>query len=97
MKVLAPPTKCERFISSGTFFENYDITNRKLYMSEHTPLYENEEKRKENNIVETTKFEIYSTKGKMSRTHSMPISALHYHLDKTGILLLSTLVPKIKD
>ena len=59
MKVLAPPTECELSISSGTFFENYDITNRKLYMSEHTPLYENEQKRKENNIVETTNAKIW--------------------------------------
>ena len=54
MKVLTPPTECERSISSGTFFENYDVTNRKLLMLEHTPLYENEQKRKENNLVETT-------------------------------------------
>ena len=53
MKVLAPPTKREVSISSGTFFK-YDVTNRELYMSEHTPRYKNELKRKENNIVETT-------------------------------------------
>ena len=25
------------------FFENYDVTKRKLYLSKHTPLYENEQ------------------------------------------------------
>ena len=35
-------------ISSGTFFENYDIINRKLYISEHTALYENEQKEGKN-------------------------------------------------
>ena len=32
----------------GIFFENYDVTKRKLLCLEHTPLYENEQKRKGN-------------------------------------------------
>ena len=31
-----------------------NLTPLHLYWSEHTPLYENKQKRKENNIVETT-------------------------------------------
>ena len=54
MKVLASPKNVKVPSPVELFLENYDITNRKLYMSEHTPLYENEQKRKENNIGETT-------------------------------------------
>ena len=48
MKVIAPPTECELSISSGTIFENYDVINRKLYLLEYTPLYENKQKEKKN-------------------------------------------------
>ena len=33
---------------------NYEVTNRKLYMSEDTPLYENEQKERKKHIMETT-------------------------------------------
>ena len=48
MKVLVPPTECEVSFSSGIISENYDATKRKLLSVEHTPLYKNDLKKREN-------------------------------------------------
>ena len=42
--LLVTPTECKLSFSIGTFFENYDVTKRKLYLSKNTPLYENKKK-----------------------------------------------------
>ena len=39
---ISPTHRMWTFQLQWNFFFNYDVTNRKLYMSEHTPLYENE-------------------------------------------------------
>ena len=33
--------------SIGTFLTNYEVTNRQLYSSQHTPLYKNEQNERE--------------------------------------------------
>ena len=37
----------------------YDVTNRKLYVSEQTPLYKNKQKEREKHLMETTKIKFF--------------------------------------
>ena len=54
MKVVAPPTEWGTCVLIGTFFTNYDVTNRKLkHIGTHSTV-QKRTKRKENNVVETT-------------------------------------------
>ena len=51
---IAPPIQCEFSISTITFLNNYDVRSRKLCLDYQSPQYEQDTKRIENNIVETT-------------------------------------------
>ena len=54
MKVIVPPTVCELSISTGTFFENYDVINREaLYVRTYSTVRK-QTKRKEKHLMETT-------------------------------------------
>ena len=55
MKVLVPPTERKVLFSIGTFFENYDITKRKRYLSETYSTVRKREKRREKHLMETTR------------------------------------------
>ena len=56
MKVLVPPAECEVSFSIGTFFENYDVTKRKLLDVETYSTVQKRTKREEKHLMETTQF-----------------------------------------